>query len=103
MFKKLIYQNELVKACFEHDTAYGDFKDLPRRTASDKLLRDKTLNIGNIPKYNRCQRSLASKVCIFLDKKSSGDAVTRTRSEILVTPEKSAINSEIMSNKQLAG
>ena len=30
------YQNELDKACFQHDMAYGDFKDLPRKTASDK-------------------------------------------------------------------
>ena len=31
-----IYQNQLVKACFQHDMAYEDFKDLFRRTASDK-------------------------------------------------------------------
>ena len=38
---KYIYRNELDKACFQHDMAYGDFKDLPRRTAADKVLRDK--------------------------------------------------------------
>ena len=32
-----IYKNELDKACFQHDVAYGDFKDLERRTASDKV------------------------------------------------------------------
>ena len=32
-----IYKNELDKACFQHDMAYGDFKDLKRRTASDKI------------------------------------------------------------------
>ena len=32
-----IYKNELDKACFQHDMAYGDFKDLVRRTASDKV------------------------------------------------------------------
>ena len=36
-----IYKNELDKACFKHDMAYGDFKDWKRRTASDKVLRDK--------------------------------------------------------------
>ena len=36
-----IYKNELDKVCFWHDMAYGDFKDLARRTASDKVLRDK--------------------------------------------------------------
>ena len=33
-----IYQNKLDKACFQHDTTYGDFIDLPRRTDSDKIL-----------------------------------------------------------------
>ena len=43
---KYIYQNELDKACFQHDMAYGDFKDLNRRTAADKVLRDKAINIA---------------------------------------------------------
>ena len=41
-----IYKNELDKACLEHDMAYGDFKDLARRTASGKVLRDKAFNIA---------------------------------------------------------
>ena len=41
-----IYKNELDKACFQHDMAYGDFKDLARRTASDKVLRNKAFNIS---------------------------------------------------------
>ena len=36
-----IYKNELDKACFQHDMAYGKAKDLLRRTQSDKVLRDK--------------------------------------------------------------
>ena len=43
---RYIYQNELDKACFEHDVACGDFKDLNRRTAVDKVSRDKTFNIA---------------------------------------------------------
>ena len=31
-----IYRNKFAKACFQHDMTYGDFKDLPKRTASDK-------------------------------------------------------------------
>ena len=42
-----IYKNEL-EACFQHDMAYGDFKDLARRTVSDKFLRDKAFNIAKI-------------------------------------------------------
>ena len=34
-----IYQNEVNKACFQHDMAYGDFKDLNRRTATDKVIK----------------------------------------------------------------
>ena len=47
-----IYQKELVKACFQHDLAYGDFKDLTRRTASDKILRDKAYNIAKNLQYD---------------------------------------------------
>ena len=55
-----IYKNELDKACFQHDMAYGDFKDLARRTASDKVLRDKAFNIVKNPKYDGYPRGLAS-------------------------------------------
>ena len=42
--------------------AYGGFKDLKRRTFSAKVLRDKAFNIAKNPKYDRCQRGLASMV-----------------------------------------
>ena len=57
-----IYKNELDKACFQHDIVYGDFKDLARRTASDKALRDKAFNIAKNSKYDGYQRRLASMV-----------------------------------------
>ena len=56
---RYIYQNELDKACFQHDMAYGDFKDLTRRTASDKILCDKAINIAKNPKYDECQTRLS--------------------------------------------
>ena len=37
---------ELHKACCQHDMAYGDFKDLTRRTASYKILRDEKFDIS---------------------------------------------------------
>ena len=46
---RYMYQNELDKACFQHDMAFGDFKDLTRRTASDKTLHDKAFNNGKNP------------------------------------------------------
>ena len=60
-----IYKNELDKTCFQH-MAYRDFKDIARRTASDKVLRDKAFNIAKNPKYDDgYQRGLASMVYIF--------------------------------------
>ena len=47
--------------------AYGDFKDLAKRTAADKVLRDKTIDIAKDPIYDGYQRSLASMVYKFFD------------------------------------
>ena len=66
--------------------AYGDFKDLPRRTAADKALRDKAFNIAKNPKYDGYQRGLASMVYKFFDKKLLG----------------SGVKSETVQNKELA-
>ena len=60
-----IYKNELDKAYFQHDMAYRYFKDLKRRAASDKILRDKAFNIAKNPKYDGYQRGLASMVYKF--------------------------------------
>ena len=70
-----IYKNELDKACFQRDMAYGDFKDLARRTASDKVLRDKAFNITKNPKYDGYQRRFLSMVYKFFHKKSAGSGV----------------------------
>ena len=47
-----IYKKELDKACFQHDVAYGDFKDLAKRAAADKVLRDKAFKIASDQKYD---------------------------------------------------
>ena len=60
-----IYRNELDKACFQHDMAYGKAKDLKKkRTLSDKVLRDKAFRIASDPKYDGYQRGLASMLYI---------------------------------------
>ena len=46
-----IYKNELDKACFAHDAAYSDFKDIKNRIAADKILKDKAYEIAKDPKY----------------------------------------------------
>ena len=67
---KYIYKSELDKACFQHDMAYGGFKDLAKKTVSDKVLRDDTFNIAKNPKNDEYQIGLASMVYKFFDKKS---------------------------------
>ena len=51
--------------------ATGDFKDLPRKTASDKILNDKAFNISKNPKYDVYEHRLASMVYKFFDKKNN--------------------------------
>ena len=46
---KYIYRNELDKACFSHDAAYSDSKDLAKRTVSDKILKDRAYEIAVNP------------------------------------------------------
>ena len=41
-----VYENELDKACYKHNMAYGNFNDLRKRTAADKVLLGKALNIA---------------------------------------------------------
>ena len=83
-----IYKNKLDKACFQHDMTYGDFKDLAKRTVSDRVLRDRAFNIAKNSKYGGYQSGLASMVYKFFDKMSaSGSGVT---------------NNEIKQNLQLA-
>ena len=77
-----IYQNELDKACFQHDMVYGDFKDLK----SDKVLRDEAFNIAKDPKYDGYQPRLVSIFDKCFDKKVSG----------------SGIKNENISNKELS-
>ena len=66
--------------------AYGDFKDLNRRTFADKVLRDKAFNISKDPKYDGYQHGLALMVYKFFDKNTSG----------------SGIKNENISNRELA-
>ena len=47
---KHLCRNELDKACFAHDAAYSDSKDLAKRTISDKILKDSTDEIARKPK-----------------------------------------------------
>ena len=76
---RYIYRNELDKACFQHDSAYADHKDLINRTEADKVLRDKAYDIASNPKYDDYQRGLASMVYKFFDKKSTGSGFKKLK------------------------
>ena len=73
-----IFKNELDKACFKHDSAYADYKDLLNRTRADKVLKDRAFEIASDPKYDGYQKGLASMVYKFFDKKSSGSGASET-------------------------
>ena len=76
---RYIYGNELDKACFQHDSAYADHKDLINRTKSDKVLRDKAYDIASNPEFDGYQRGLASMVYKFFDKKSTGSGFKKLK------------------------
>ena len=62
--------------------AYGDFKDLAKRIAPDKVLRDKVFNVAKNPKHDVYQRGLASMVYKFFDKNSPGSGVNNKLNKI---------------------
>ena len=93
--KQPFYKNELDKSCFQHDMAYGDFKDLKRGTASDKILRDNAFNIAKNPKYDGYQRGLASMVYKFFDKKSTGNGIFKNNNNNDDTKQKLQLAKEL--------
>ena len=82
-----IYKNELDKTCFQHDMAYEYFKDLARRTAADKVLRNKAFQIASHQKYDGYQRGLVSMVYKFFDKKSQGSRLANNKENIQLADE----------------
>ena len=84
-----IYKNELDNACFVHDAAYSDSKDLTKRTVADKILKNIAFDIAKDPKYDGYQRGLASMLYKFFDskvaspdKKSVGSGAKRVNTKI---------------------
>ena len=88
-----IYRNELDKACFQHDSAYADHKDLINRTKSDKVLREKAYDIASNPEYDGYQRGLVSMVYKFFDKKSTGSGFKKLKN--MARPSSSILADEL--------
>ena len=61
---------------------YEDFKDFARRTASDKVFRDKAFNVASNPKYDGYQRALASMVYKFFIKRFLVEQLTMKLNKI---------------------
>ena len=95
---RYIYRNELDKACFQHDSAYADHKDLINRTKSDKVLRDKAYDIASNPEYDGYQRGLASMVYKFFDKKATAE---RSAKHVMGTGVKKLKNSSLILANEL--
>ena len=81
-----IYKNDLDKVCFQHDMVYVKYKDLTKRTQSDKVLRDTTFKIESNPKHDGYQRGLPSVIYRFFDKKSTGSGVNQQLANELHKP-----------------
>ena len=89
-----IYKNELDKACFVHDAAYSDSKDLTKRNVADKILKNKAFDIAKDPKYDGYQRGLTSMVYKFFDSKvASPDK--KSVVNIKITPQNEQLAEEL--------
>ena len=84
---RYIYRNDPDKACFQHDSAYADNKDLINRTRADKVLRDKAHDIASNPEYDGYQRGLASMVYKFFDKKTMGSGAVEPNESLKLADE----------------
>ena len=96
---RYIYRNELDKACFQHNSAYADHKDLINRTEADKVLRDKAYDIASNPEYDGYQRGLASMVYKFFDKKSMGSGIKKDTTKSMAGPSALARSSLILADE----
>ena len=70
-----ILKNKLDAACFQHDSAYGKYKDRLNRKKSDVVLKNKALKNVMDPKINGYQRGLASMVYTFFDERTKRSGI----------------------------
>ena len=66
---RLLYRNELDKACFKHDATYVKYKDVENRLISDQKLKNSAYDIASNPEYDCYKRGLASMVYKFFESK----------------------------------
>ena len=95
-----IYRNDLDKISFQHDMAYPKYKDLTKRTESDKI-RDKAFKFANNPKHAVYERGLASTVYKFFDKKSKASGIKYMSNQKLADELHKTIIKKIKKKKSL--
>ena len=79
---KHLYRNQLDKTCFAHDaTTYSDSKDLPKRTISDKILKDRAYKIAINRGYDGYERALASMLSFFIKNRIRSDSNKQSGNE----------------------
>ena len=70
-----ILKNRLDAACFQHDSAYAEYKDRANRKQSDIVLKNKALKIATDPRLNGYQRGLVSMVYKFFNERTKGSGI----------------------------
>ena len=98
---KHLHRNELDKICFAYDAAYPHSKDLAKKTVSDKILKDTAYENARNPKYNGCERPLASMVFKFFDKKAGTGG--NSNEELAAELQKLGINKSIQGLQTIFG
>ena len=91
---KHLYRNDLDKTCFAHDAAYSDSKDVPKRTISDKILKDRAYEIARNPRYDGYKRGLATMIYKFFDKKTGSGAIAKSKAGEIVKCKQSGSKSK---------
>ena len=76
---------------------YGNFKNLSRRRASDKVLRDKAFNIAKNRKYDGFHCGPTSVNYKFFDNQTSGASTSALRAN---KPTGNGVKSEIISKQE---
>ena len=81
---KYLYRSKLEKACFAHDVAYSNSKDLATRAISDNILKVRAYEISSNCNHDGYQRTSASMVYKFFNTKiGSGISVHEQLTEEL--------------------
>ena len=75
-------EKQVIKACFVHDAAYANSKDLSKKTALEKTLKDIAHKNARTPKQDGYHWALASMVYKFFQKKTGSGAKSNANEKL---------------------